>query len=50
LNIVLGSLCLSHNDVIIHGDAQGADTLARQWAIDRGIPAEAMLPLQIERG
>jgi len=41
LNIVLGSLMLSRNDVIIHGDAQGADRLAKHWAIDRSIPVEA---------
>jgi hypothetical protein len=41
LNIMLRSLWLSCSDVIIHGAAPGADTLAGQWAHDRGIPVEA---------
>jgi hypothetical protein len=41
LNVVLRSLWLSCDDVIIHGAAPGADTLAGQWAADKGIPVEA---------
>jgi len=41
LNIVLGSLCLSRNDVIIHGAAPGAATLSGRWGETRGVPVEA---------
>lgn len=34
--------------VLIHGAAPGADTLARDWAVERGIPQEAF-PADWER-
>lgn len=29
-----------HFDVVIEGEAKGADSLARQWALDKGIAVE----------
>lgn len=30
--------------MIIHGEATGADTLAKQWAISRGVPQKGVKP------
>ena len=34
-------LCDLKPEKVIHGAAQGADTLAAEWALDMGVPVEA---------
>lgn len=42
LRMVLSNLHAgSQFDVLIHGDARGADTLAKEWALDSGLIAQA---------
>lgn len=40
--VALDQLRAKHPDlVLVHGAARGADTLAAEWAAERGVPAEA---------